>query len=141
MAPRVRGAARPLILIADDNTDMREMYEFYLNMSGYHVETAVNGRQAVVKALALSPDVIVLDLQMPQLDGWGAMRELRSHRKTATTPIIILTGHDFKEYLGHSAIAEGATSFVMKPCLPERLALEIGGRLAAIQRPRSASAL
>ena len=64
--------------------------------------------------------------------------------KTATTPIIVLTGHDLKDYLKHAAIAEGALSYLMKPCLPEQLAREIGAyinaRSAAVGRSRVASA-
>ena len=68
----------PLILIADDNVDTREMYGHYLNMVGYHVETAKDGNEAILKARALHPDLVVMDLQMPALDGWGAIRELQS---------------------------------------------------------------
>jgi CheY-like chemotaxis protein len=68
------------------------------------------------------------------------MREIRADASTAATPIIVVTGHDLKGYLGHSAIAEGACSFLMKPCLPERLAREIAERLAA-RRARTARAL
>jgi CheY-like chemotaxis protein len=84
----------PLVLIADDNRDMRDMYALYLSMTGYAVETAAEGREAVVKALTLRPDLIV-------------------------------TGHDFKNYLKPAAVALGACSFLMKPCLPEDLAREI----------------
>jgi len=123
-------ATKPLVLIADDNGDTRDLYALYLPRVGYSVETATDGREAVIKALALYPDVIVMDLQMPRLDGWRAMREIRRNARTAATPIIVLTGHDFKDYLRHSALAEGAWSYLVKPCLPERLALEIEVRLS-----------
>jgi CheY-like chemotaxis protein len=126
----------PLVLIADDNRDTREMYALYLPVAGYSVETAADGREAVVKALTLRPDLIVMDLQMPGVDGWRAMREIRGHARTAATPIIVLTGHDFKDYLKHSAIAEGAWSYLVKPCLPERLAREIGVCLGERQTGR-----
>ena len=125
-----RPVARPLVLIADDDRDAREMYALFLNMHGYAVAVAKDGQQAVAKARKLLPDVIVLDLEMPTLDGWGAMRELRSRVDTAAIPVIILTGHDFKHYLGHSAIAEGAVSYLMKPLFPEKLAHEISVRLS-----------
>src|SRR5215831_19130414 len=121
---------KPLVLIADDNRDTREMYSLYLPMAGYSVETAAEGREAVIKALTLYPDVIVMDLQMPGVDGWRAMREICRNARTAATPIIVLTGHDFKDYLRHSALAEGATSYLTKPCLPEQLAKEIDVRLS-----------
>ena len=129
MPGKRRDVARPLILIADDTMDTREMYALYLSMMGYAVETANDGREAVVKALTLRPDVIVMDLQMPDLDGWGAMRELRGHAETASIPVIVLTGHDFKAYLKHSAIAEGASAFLMKPTFPDQLEREIAAHL------------
>jgi CheY-like chemotaxis protein len=130
-----------LILVIDDNRDSREMYELYLGMVGYKVETATNGREGVVKAVALAPDLIVMDLDMPEVDGWTAIRELRSDTNTVGIPIVVLTGHDFKDFLKPSALAVGARSFLTKPCLPERLAREISERLGAAGRsaPRARS--
>jgi CheY-like chemotaxis protein len=130
MSNRRSSVRRPLVLIADDNRDTREMYAVFLDMYGCGVETAVDGREAVAKTLTLRPAVIVLDLQMPGVDGWQAMREIRAEAKTATTPIIVLTGHDLKDYLKAAALTLGAWSYLMKPCLPERLAREIAERLA-----------
>ena len=120
-----------LILLVDDHGDVLDMYASYLLTMGYAVETAAEGRAAVIKALTLYPDLIVMDLHMPGLDGWRAMREIRKNARTAATPIIVLTGHDFKDYLRHSAMAEGATAYLMKPCRPERLAREIKACLNA----------
>ena len=122
-------ATAPLILVADDAKDTREMYGLYLSMMGYRVETVADGREAVIMTRKLRPDLIVLDLEMPTLDGWGAMRILQRRPATASIPVIILSGHDFKQYLKHSAIAEGAVSYLMKPCLPDQLEREIGLRL------------
>ena len=130
----------PLILIADDNVDTREMYGQYLNMVGYHVETAKDGNEAILKARALHPDLVVMDLQMPALDGWGAIRELQTRADTANIPVIILTGHDFKAYLKHSALAVGAVSYLMKPCFPEEFQREVNARLTA-RRNRAAGAV
>jgi CheY-like chemotaxis protein len=128
-------APRPLILIADDNEDTREMYALYLNMSGYGVETAADGHEAVIKARTLRPDLIVMDLQMPKLDGWGAIREIQNRAETSSIPVVVLTGHDFKAYLKPAALAAGACSFLMKPCFPEQLASEVRSRLALGKRP------
>ena len=133
VAPMLPVVTKPLVLIADDNRDTREMYALYLPMAGYSVETAAEGREAVIKALTHYPDVIVMDLQMPGVDGWRAMREICGNARTAGTPVIVLTGHEFKNYLGHSAIAEGAFSYLMKPCLPERLAQEIDACLRTVR--------
>jgi len=135
--PRV---TRPLILIADDNRDTREMYALHLSMVGYNVETAEDGHAALVKARALRPDVIVIDLHMPRVDGWAALRQLQSDAKTAPLPVVVLTGHDLRAYLKPAALAAGACSFLMKPCLPEQLARVVGDRLG-VRRNRTASAL
>jgi len=140
MRDRAPGVTRPLILIADDDRDSRELYALYLSMVGYNVETAEDGHEAVVKAHALRPDVIVMDLDMPKVDGWTAIRQLQSDAKTAALPVVVLTGHDFKAYLKPAALAVGACSFLMKPCFPEQLAREVSDRLAA-PRNRTASAL
>jgi CheY-like chemotaxis protein len=126
----VRNLAHRRILIADDAVDTREMYAVYLEMDGYNVERAENGYETVLKARVVRPDLIVLDLQMPKLDGWGALRELQKDVRTSTIPVIVLTGHDLKDYLKYSAFAEGATAYFTKPILPERLAHEIALRLA-----------
>jgi len=140
MRDRSPGVGTPLILIADDNVDTREMYSLYLNMVGYRVETAEDGHQAIIKARALHPDLIVMDLQMPKLDGWAAIRELQARAETATIPVVVLTGHDFKAYLKPAALAVGACSFLMKPCFPDQLAREVSDRLR-MRRKSAASAL
>ena len=73
-------------------------------------------------------------LRMPRVDGWSAMREIRGNATTAKTPIVVLTGHDLKEHLKQSALAEGASSYLMKPCLPEQLAREIAECLQTRQQ-------
>ena len=128
------------VLIADDNGDTREMYALYLNMVGYRVDTAEDGHEAILKARALRPDLVVMDLQMPKLDGWAAIRELQSRPETAAIPVIVLTGHDFKAYLKPAALAAGVVSYLMKPCFPEQLAREVGACLTA-PRNRATSAL
>jgi two-component system cell cycle response regulator DivK len=138
MAAMPPSSAGPVILIADDNRDTREMYALYLSMTGYSVALAEDGHEAVVKARTVRPDLIVLDLHMPKVDGWAAMRTLHGDAATARTPIVVLTGHDFKNYLRASALAEGASSFLMKPCLPEHLAREIAQRLGPSRSQASA---
>jgi len=104
------------------------------------VETAKDGNEAILKARALHPDLVVMDLQMSALDGWGAIRELQTRADTANIPVIILTGHDFKAYLKHSALAVGAVSYLMKPCFPEEFQREVNARLTA-RRNRAAGAV
>ena len=126
---RNRARTRPLVLIADDSADIRELYEAYLNVAGNRVETASDGREAVRFARVSRPDVIVMDLQMPNIDGWAAIRELQRDASTAAIPIIVLPGHDLKEFLGWSARAEGAVAYLMKPISPEQMDRAIAARL------------
>jgi CheY-like chemotaxis protein len=134
---RIAPSAR--VLIADDNQDSRELYALYLSMLGYNVAVAVDGREAVESTRRHLPDVIVMDLDMPQVDGWAAICQLRSDAATAAIPIIVLTGHDFKAQLKDVALAAGAVSYLMKPCFPEDLAREVNARLA-VHRARVSTA-
>jgi CheY-like chemotaxis protein len=128
------------VLLADDNQDTRELYALYLSMLGYKVTVAADGREAVHLARSHRPDLIVMDLDMPHVDGWAAIHQLRSDTVAAAIPIVVLTGHDFKAQLKDLAIAAGAVSYLMKPCFPEQLAREVSARLA-VQRARLAAAL
>jgi two-component system cell cycle response regulator DivK len=118
----------PLVLIVDDFADNREMYSQFLEFSGFRVAEAQNGHEALDKAFALSPDLIVMDLSLPGLDGWEATRRLKADARTRSTPVIALTGHALA---GHSkgAIDAGCDAFITKPCLPERLLEEIKSML------------
>src|SRR5262249_61409107 len=91
-------AMQPLVLIVDDASDIRDMYASYLAVAGYSVETAGGGRGAIIKALTLYPDVVVMDLQMPGVDGWRAMGEIRGNGRAAGAADIVLPGHGLKRY-------------------------------------------
>jgi two-component system, cell cycle response regulator DivK len=113
-----------LVLLVDDYADNRDIYVQFLTYSGLRVEEAENGHQALDKAFALHPDVIVMDLSLPGLDGWEATRRLKDDPRTRDIPVIALTGHALA---GHSkgALDAGCDVFITKPCLPERLLDEI----------------
>ena len=121
-ATRRPRAARPqpLILIADDTTDVRHLYAEYFSAHGYRVVTAHDGATAVSVALELVPDVIVMDLAMPQIDGVTAIRRIRSADQTRPTCVILLTGYPGKA-VERGALEAGADRFLTKPCLPEVL--------------------
>jgi two-component system, cell cycle response regulator DivK len=113
-----------LVLLVDDYADNRDIYVQFLTYSGLRVEEAENGHQALDKAFELRPDVIVMDLSLPGLDGWEATRRLKGDPRTRGIPVIALTGHALA---GHSkgALDAGCDVFITKPCLPERLLDEI----------------
>ncbi len=119
--PSGRGARRGwLVLIADDAFDVRQMYSEYLTHQGFQVLTAADGAAAFEMAFALRPDVAVLDLAMPRLNGISVTNRLKRHRRTSKIPIIVLTGYAFKA-IEQGALEAGAAAFLTKPCLPEDL--------------------
>jgi CheY-like chemotaxis protein len=120
-----------LVLVVDDHEDAREGYAHLLAANGYRAEIAADGLQAVEKAEALHPDLIVMDLSMPGLNGWEATRRLKTQEATRGIPVIALTAH----VVGHArevAIAAGCDAFLTKPCFPDDLLREI----ARLLRPR-----
>jgi two-component system cell cycle response regulator DivK len=112
--------SQPLVLIAEDFEDARELYRDYLEFSGFAVEAAANGREAIEMAARLQPDVILMDASMPVLDGWQATRELKSNPDTSHIPIIALTAHAFDDARQQAKVA-GCDGFITKPCLPDDL--------------------
>ena len=117
-----RGAG--LVLIVDDSLSAREMYGEYLNHRGFWTVTAPDGEASIAVAFNLRPDVIVMDLAMPRMDGVSAIRRLKQIRRTRGIPVILLTGHAL-EAIERGALEAGAVVFLMKPCLPEELERQI----------------
>jgi CheY-like chemotaxis protein len=115
---------KSLVLVVDDFADNREMYAEYLTWIGYEVIEAANGKEAVEAALKRMPDIIIMDLSLPVMDGWEATRVLKADERTRKIPVVALTGHALA---GHSkgALDAGCDSFLAKPCLPDELVGEI----------------
>jgi CheY-like chemotaxis protein len=107
-----------LILIVDDNADSRRLYATYFVQAGFRVEEAGHGFQGIEKAFKGLPDVILMDLMMPALDGWETIRLLKGRARTRAIPIIALTG-DTKEDDLKLARNAGCDALLIKPCLPE----------------------
>ncbi len=104
----------PLVLLADDSEDVLEAHGEILRDAGYRVAFAHDGNEVVARAIELRPDVILMDLSMPGLDGWEATRRIRADLRTHRIPIIALTSHALRRYADRSFDA-GCTSFVQKP--------------------------
>jgi two-component system cell cycle response regulator DivK len=124
----MRSRPQPLVLLAEDFEDARELYRDYLEFSGFDVETAANGREAIERAIALLPDVILMDASMPVLDGWQATRELKANPHTKHIPILALTAHAFDD-ARQEAKSVGCDGFVTKPCLPDDLVTKLRATL------------
>jgi CheY-like chemotaxis protein len=119
-----QAAPKPLILVVEDFDDAREMYRDYLEFSGYRVETARDGREAIDKAQALKPDLILMDLSLPGVDGWEATRLLKSDPVTRHLLIVALSAHALAAE-GERAREAGCDGFIAKPCLPPDLVTEV----------------
>jgi two-component system, OmpR family, alkaline phosphatase synthesis response regulator PhoP len=115
---------RKKILIVEDNTELLELLRLALRQAGFRASTATNGLEALKKARALSPDLIVLDLVLPELDGFAVCEHLRRDPATATTPVIMLTGltSSMTRYAG---MESGANEYVTKPVTPSHLVSRI----------------
>jgi two-component system cell cycle response regulator DivK len=128
-------AERPRVLLVDDYPDAREMYTEYLEYSGFDVVQAANGMEALQRALDTTPDIILMDLSLPVMDGWEATRRLKADPRTADIPVIALTGHALAG-ISEGAKKAGCDGFVTKPCLPEDLVKEIRNVLDSPSAPK-----
>jgi len=115
---------RSRILLVEDYDDAREMYSEYLTFSGYEMSQAANGLEAIRQALASRPHIVVMDLSLPEMDGWETTRRLKADERTADIPILALTGHVLTDFSKRARQA-GFEGFLTKPCLPEELVAEI----------------
>jgi two-component system cell cycle response regulator DivK len=114
----------PLVLLVDDYEDNRRLFAEYLELSGFRTAVAGDGEEGLAQAAALHPDVIVMDLAMPDLDGFEVTRRLRAQEGTRRTPVIALTAYPIG-YSRHAALAAGCDAYLTKPCGPRQLLAEI----------------
>ena len=105
---------RATVLVVEDFEDNRFMMRRLLEMSGYRVVEAVNGRQAVEKATSERPDIILMDLSLPMLDGLAATRQIRQQDGLGKVPIVAVSAHDSADFHAE-AMAAGCNEYVTKP--------------------------
>lgn len=121
-------AQPPLVLIVDDVDHGREICSEYLQFRGFRVATAADGQEALDKAFELLPDIILMDLSLPKIDGWEATRRLKSDDRTRAIPVVALTAHALAS-AHDKAMEAGCDSVVTKPCLPKDLEAEVRRQL------------
>ncbi len=123
--------AGPTVLVVDDERNIVQLAKLYLREEGFQVETASNGREALEKVKQVRPSLVVLDLMMPELDGWEVCKQLR---RDGDIPIIMLTarGDDVDKVVG---LELGADDYVTKPFNPR----ELVARVKAVLRRYEAS--
>jgi CheY-like chemotaxis protein len=124
---------RPVVLIAEDQSDLRQLYAQQLAMCGFDVIEAANGAEAIEITTRHMPDVVLMDLSMPVIDGWEATKRLRADARTAHIPVVALTAHDGSGEL-ERATSAGCQWFVPKPCPPAALITEVRRVLAATRQ-------
>src|SRR5712671_6624355 len=114
----------PKILVVDDEPDAVELVEFNLKGAGYEVVTATDGSEALIKSRAHSPDLIVLDLMLPEVDGLEVCKILRRDPATAAIPIVMVTAKaaEIDRVLG---LELGADDYITKPFSPRELVLRV----------------
>jgi len=108
------------VLVVDDEVNITQILEFSIGSEGFEVITAQNGEEAIEKARREQPDLIILDIMMPKIDGYEACRILKANPLTKAIPVVLLTakGRDIDKRLG---LEVGATDYIVKPFSPNKL--------------------
>ncbi len=132
--------SQPRILIAEDELHLREVLHMQLERSGFEVIEACDGEEALVSAEQMRPDVILLDVMMPGMDGYEVLRRLRASYATRYIPIIMLTAKDTKEDM-LTGFRGGANDYLTKPYQGEELLLRVNNQLRWSRQQREASPL
>jgi len=112
----------PAVIVIEDDLDARRIYADFLRSKGWNVFTAQDGRAGLNKTLELTPDLIVLDLAMPKVDGWTVLRQIRDSSATAHIAIVVVSAvSDVRD----RAFEAGCDAYLMKPCPPEVVYLQL----------------
>jgi len=127
------------ILVVDDDEDIRSIYAESLELNGFQVQHACDGQQALAAALAEPPSAVVMDLDMPVMDGLTATHRLKRDARTMRVPIIVVTGSTRPEELQRARLA-GCDALLAKPCPPDVIILAIEHILRGEPIPRRFSA-
>lgn len=118
----------PLVLVVEDFEELYELYSDFLAGAGYDVAGSSTGEEAIDEARRLLPDVIIMDLGLPRMNGWEAIQLLKTESATSHIPVVALTGHVQKRFADLARQA-GADRVLLKPCRLNELLSEIEGLL------------
>lgn len=122
------------VVVVDDVDDNRDVYAVYFEHAGFEVEEASNGEEVLTCVARRKPDVVIMDLFMPGVDGWEATRLIKSNPRTKSVVVIVVTGHATIDDI-QRARAAGADDVCAKPCLPDALLAKVR---ALLERQRQA---
>jgi two-component system cell cycle response regulator DivK len=118
------GDSAPLILIVEDDLETRRFYVDTLKLQGFRTDDAHNGYQALEKAFANTPALVLADIEIPGIDGIELCRRLRADTRTRDVPVLAVTGYEERSYRDR-AITAGADRVLIKPCEPDLLVREV----------------
>jgi DNA-binding response OmpR family regulator len=121
------------ILVADDDPSILRLLQLNFELEGFEVLTASDGEEALAKALSSSPDIVVLDVMMPGLDGWEVCRRLKEDETMRDVPVILLTALGQEAERRHG-LEIGAAEYLQKPFDPDRLVSVVKSTLAGAGR-------
>ena len=120
------------ILLVEDNEMNRDMLSRRLERKGFEITIAVDGEEGVAKAFSVKPDLILMDMSLPKIDGWEATRQVKANPETASIPVIALTAHAMAEDR-EKALAAGCDEYDTKPVELPRLLEKIQGMLDGLK--------
>ena len=121
---------KPLVLLVEDRLDSRELYAQYLTFAGFSVVTAINGHEAISLAQLLRPDIILMDIRLPGMDGLEATADLKRQPTLAHIPVVATTADSSREMADRCRSA-GCASFISKPVLPDAVAQHLRSVLSS----------
>ncbi len=127
---------RRKVLVVEDDPDQLEVTRLSLKAAGFAIGTAADGVEALKKARTVSPDLILLDVMMPGMDGFAVCETLRENPATASIPVLMLTGlcSHISQLVAFDA---GATDYLIKPFVPEELVSKVEKLLSRAERLRA----
>jgi len=115
---------RQKILIIEDDKQLCEMIKFILTREGYNIEVSHNGKEAIHKLQSFTPHLIILDIMLPEINGWQIQELLRADSKTSRIPVIVLTSRNFIKDID-KAFSLGAAAYITKPFSIEKLVKKV----------------
>ncbi len=124
------------IVIAEDERDIRDLIKFTLTYAGHEIADAPDGKKAVELAAEVMPDLILLDLRMPKLNGFEACEAIKKDERTKDIPVVFLSARGIEEERDRANEA-GAMGFIMKPFSPDDLSRRVGELLESIEAAKS----
>jgi len=129
--------AKPFVLVVDDEPDLVEILTTLLNERGFSASGASDGAEALEVIRSVHPDVILLDLDMPRVNGWEVLQQVKTNKQWKDIEIVILSGKHQSLEERRQGKARGATEYLLKPCAPEDIVRAIQSALNALG-PRTA---